>query len=181
MQIKKMLVLSGVALLALTGCAKEITQADAAKYADENFSGEAVETAGTSKIVSGEFSGVFSELKEDFKDEEKSISELLSPIDSTFITRKFSSPYKFYLDGNILSAKIDANGSDLQEALKQTFSMKLPDNAELSGTIYACMTFNAKGYIHSDEFKLHFNMKVSEGGITLEGSLNVERTVTYNN
>lgn len=177
MQLKKLFVFAGIALLALTGCAKEITKADAQQYATDNFSGEAVETKGHYKVTVGEISGIFEPFKSEFKDADEDIEELLSPATAKTIER-FESVYKYYLDGKKLQAKFDLSGKD---AYKEYMGEDLPENYKFEGTLYSLFEFTEKGYVHRIEEKVHFNLEISEVGITIKGALNFELVTTYNN
>jgi len=176
MQLKRLLCMSCIALLPLTGCAKEITKADAQQYAADNFGGERVKVKGHVKSTVGEISGFYESSKSHYENKDEDIEEILGPVKAEYMVL-LNEAYKYYLDGKKLQYKIDLNG---KEGFKEYTHINPPENCKLEFKLYLFTELTERGYVHISVRKIHFNFEMSENGITTKGALNFESITTYN-
>lgn len=177
MKLKSLLGLSAVALLALTGCAKEVTYDEALKqvnsYTQEGRKAKIHKVVKVSKLE-----GIFEKLSSVYKNEDKNYEEAVCPITAAQFAAYPSDIYKYYLDGTKLEIKADLTGDALRTYIETQLGMQVP-NAEINGKAYEYTKTNENGLPLLQESKLDFSIKMSGGGITVEGAMCAEIKITY--
>lgn len=181
MKTKKLLLLSAASVLLLSGCAKEITAVDAKKHADEHYSLEeanAKYSGGkvTTVTKTTKSEGLFEKLYPLGEKTEGPTSVSVTStgiITSNDIDEK-DSEYKYFLDGNSLSAESVLTGEKLALALG------LESGSEsVKGELKSSWKVNEVGLPVKIEVYINAEVNYSVGGISVTGAIDYSNVTTY--
>lgn len=162
--------------LLLASCEKTISYEEARKHVAENFTSTEKKMFDVEEVtkvtkVDGLFSAAYKE-----GDTTNKSSGLMGVIKEASL-ELFGDKATYKVDGKKLSAELNY---DLKVYLEQQ-GIKLGENDQASGKVFAKVATDEEGYIASEYYTIEnlYVKMTSELGLSVEGNLSLERTVTY--
>jgi len=146
MKIKKLLALSAVALIGLTGCSKEVTFAEAVQFVKDTYQSSGYKGTYRYYRKTDKMDGCFDFLKTAFPSTDDSKDNyVLCAVSSGRIEYEFASSfYKFYVDGKKLEIKTNFSNADIKKYISDT-GLYVPDDANINGSMSEYYLFDENG------------------------------------
>lgn len=164
--------------LLLASCAKTVSYEDAKKHIETNFTSteeKMFDFEDVTKVT--EVDGVFKLAGLEVGEKTDTGKGKRGVIKAQSL-ELFGDKATYKVDGKKLSAE---HNLDVRTYLKEAYKQDIPENAQISGKVFAKLSTDDEGYIVSEYYKvenLEFSYS-SDLGVAVTGKLSMESTTTY--